>query len=279
MPELPEVETIRRDLARLLHRKTIAGIHVRDVRVLQGFAPSGRPRRAVRRGEFEARLRGRSITGVRRRGKYLLFDLSSGETLLCHLRMTGQLIYGAPQAAARAVIRFEESADALSFCDTRRFGELWIVEDWRTDPSIAALGPEPLLGGWDARIWGRDLRASKAMVQSALLDQRRIAGLGNIYVTEALFHTGIRPTRRCHTLRVSDIPPLVKNIQRVLEQGLEFRGVSFYSYRDGYGQRGGAQKHLSVYGRAGEPCPRCGVSVKGTKVGGRGTAYCPKCQK
>jgi formamidopyrimidine-DNA glycosylase len=273
------VETIRQGLAGLLALKKIAAIQIQDLRVLQGFDPSGGPRRSVTAEEFCRRLRGQQITDVDRRGKYLLFRLSSHSCLIAHLRMTGQLIYGRPHPKARARIVFESTEDVLNFCDTRRFGELWITEDWRMDPALSSLGPEPLADPVDPYQWGRLLRSSRARIQAALLDQRRLAGLGNIYVTEALFLSGIRPTRRCRTLSQQEISPLLENIRKVLEEGLKHRGVSFNSYRDARGERGRAKERLLVYGRQDKPCLRCGSFLKWIKVNGRGTVYCPKCQR
>jgi len=193
--------------------------------------------------------------------------------------MTGQLVLGPSVPAARAVILFEGTSSVLNFSDTRRFGELWLAEDWRKDPAISSLGPEPLERSWALGPWGQQLRRSSAMMQAALLDQKRVAGLGNIYVTEALFLSGIRPTRRAHAVRASEIAPLVDNIRRVLEDGLAHRGVSFRDYRDARGERGRARERLAVYGKAGAPCPRCQTVFRGIKVSGRGTVYCPKCQK
>lgn len=279
MPELPEVETIRRDLSSLLCGKRISDVQVRDSRVLEGFGPGGGPRRSVRTEAFVRSLVRRSVIHVLRRGKYLVFDLGPGPFLLAHLRMTGRLVFGASSPAARAVILFEGTSSVLNFSDTRRFGELWLAEDWRKDPAIASLGPEPLEGSWAVEAWGRELRRSSAMVQAALLDQKRVAGLGNIYATEALFRSGIRPTRRAHAVRATEIVPLVDNIRRVLEEGLAHRGVSFRDYRDARGERGRAGDRLAVYGKAGAPCPRCQTIFRGIKVAGRGTVYCPKCQK
>ncbi|MGQ0643944.1 MAG: bifunctional DNA-formamidopyrimidine glycosylase/DNA-(apurinic or apyrimidinic site) lyase [Elusimicrobiota bacterium] len=278
MPELPEVETIRRDLAGLLTGRRIAGVEVRDRRALEGFGPSGRPRRRVQPRDFQAALTGRAVKDVLRRGKYLVFDLGPGLSFLCHLRMTGQLIFGSPRPEARARILFD-GGGVLNFCDARRFGELWLAGDWRQDPSIRALGPEPLFDGWDVEDWGRRLRSSRAAVHAALLDQRRLAGLGNIYALEALFRSGLRPGRRCSSVPARSIPVLAENIRRVLLEGLERRGVSFSSYRDARGEKGFAQSRLSVYGRAGEPCTLCAADLKAVKIGGRGAVYCPKCQK
>jgi formamidopyrimidine-DNA glycosylase len=282
MPELPEVETIRRDLKSLLLGKVFSRADVHDLRALEGFGPDGSRRRRVDAAAFERRLAGRALKDVSRRGKYLLFHLNDGGALLAHLRMTGQLLYGAPRPKARVHLHFKGGADVLSYCDTRRFGELWIAEDWREDPSIRALGPEPLGESiLDAAEWGRSLRGSSARMQSVLLDQKRIAGLGNIYVTEALWRTGLRPTRRANTLRAADVAPLLKHVRAVLEEGLKFRGVSFRDYRDARGEKGRAKDRLAVYGKAGRPCPRprCGGTLKGVKISGRGTVYCPSCQR
>ncbi|HNC74302.1 MAG TPA: bifunctional DNA-formamidopyrimidine glycosylase/DNA-(apurinic or apyrimidinic site) lyase [Elusimicrobiota bacterium] len=277
MPELPEVETIRRDLAGLLVGHTIAAVRILDPRAVQGFGPNGSPRRSVDPRAFAERLAGRRVTEVRRRGKYLAIALSDG-FLLVHLRMTGQLIWGPPSPRARAIVEFRGVPAVLNYCDTRRFGELWTVDRLEDDPALAALGPEPL-ADFDVNAWGRALRRSDARVQAALLDQRRIAGLGNIYVTEALFLTGVRPTRRCGRLAPAEIPPLVRNIRRVLSTGIRRRGVSFRDYRDARGERGQARATLNVYGKAGRPCPRCRSPLRGVKVNGRGTVYCGRCQR
>jgi formamidopyrimidine-DNA glycosylase len=279
MPELPEVETVRRDLASLVVGKKIGGVGVGDRRVVQGFGPRGEPRRNVRVSDFVRRVVGRTVRDVLRRGKYLIFDLGPDLALLAHLRMTGRMVFGPEDAGARAVFRFEGTAEVLNFSDTRRFGEVWLAEDWRKDPSIASLGPDPLNDALDVGAWGRDLRRSTAKMQAALLDQKRLAGLGNIYVTEALFLSGLRPTRRAHTVAAAEIPPLVENIRRVLSEGLALRGVSFRDYRDARGERGQAQTRLRAYGKAGSPCPQCASLFRGVQVNGRGAVYCPKCQR
>ena len=279
MPELPEVETIRRDLVSLLVGRKIERVLIRDPRVVEGFGPGGEPRRRVRVEDFAGRLAGRTVRAVLRRGKYLIFERGSDLSLLAHLRMTGRLVMGPMEERARAVITFEGVTEVLNFSDTRRFGELWLTSNWRSDRSIAALGPDPLTDELDEGAWGRELRRSGSKMQSALLDQKRMAGLGNIYVTEALYLSGIRPTRRAHHVKAGEISPLVENIRRVLGEGLAHRGVSFRDYRDARGERGRARDRLLVYGKAGSPCPQCATIFRGVKVGGRGTVYCPQCQK
>jgi formamidopyrimidine-DNA glycosylase len=277
MPELPEVETIRRDLEKLVGGLTIDRVRVLDKRLLQGFGPGGAPRRRVDPDQFSRAVVGRTVAGVIRRGKYLVFDLGS-VSLLAHLRMTGRLVVGPPDQKARAVLSFRQTPAVLNVIDTRRFGELWLAPDWRRDPSIAALGPEPL-EPMDEAAWGRSLRRSGAALHSALLDQKRMAGLGNIYVTEALHLSGLRPTRKARAVPEKALPVLLKNIREVLERGLADRGVSFRDYRDAQGQKGLAQKGLFVYGKGGLPCSGCGSLLVSVKVGGRGTVYCRKCQK
>jgi formamidopyrimidine-DNA glycosylase len=278
MPELPEVETLRRDLSALLPPKTIARVAVHDRRAIEGFGPDGSRRRRVTPEDFSSRLVGRRVDGVGRRGKYLLFHLDGGGTLLAHLRMTGQLIWGPPRPRARVHLHFKGTDEVLSYCDVRRFGELWFAEDWTRDPSIQALGPEPL-EPLDPEVWGRGLRGSSAKLQAALLDQKRIAGLGNIYVTEALWRTGLRPTRRARTVKASEVSPLLGHVRDILKEGILHRGVSFRDYRDARGEKGRARERLAVYGKAGQACPRCTVVLKFVKVNGRGTVYCPGCQK
>lgn len=219
------------------------------------------------------------MVSMDRRGKYLLFLLDDGAALLAHLRMTGQLIWGPPKPNARARLHFKGVSDVLNYCDVRRFGELWLAADPSKDPALAALGPEPLNGVLDAEAWGRSLRSSTARMQSALLDQKRIAGLGNIYVTEALWRTGLRPTRRANTVKAADISPLLAHVRDILKEGIEFRGVSFRDYRDARGEKGRAKDRLAVYGKQGKPCSRCSAILKFVKISGRGTVYCPGCQK
>jgi formamidopyrimidine-DNA glycosylase len=160
MPELPEVETIRRDLAGLLKGRRVASVRVRDERILTGFAPSGARRRRVDPAAFAAALKGEAVRDVLRRGKYLVFLFASGRALLCHLRMTGQAIVGPSDPKARAEIAFADGGDPLNFTDTRRFGEIWLAEDWSKDASILALGPEPLGNGWSEEAWAGCLRGA-----------------------------------------------------------------------------------------------------------------------
>lgn len=279
MPELPEVETLRRDLAGLLPKKIFASVSVRDRRALEGFGPDGSRRRRVDPAAFSSRLAGRAVKDVSRRGKYLIMNLDDGAALLVHLRMTGQLIWGPPKPSARLQLHFRNEEQVLNYCDVRRFGEVWLAEDPAKDPSLMALGPEPLDGSLDADVFSRSLRGCTAKLQSALLDQKRIAGLGNIYVTEALWRTGLRPTRRAHTVKAAEVAPLLGHVQDILKEGIAFRGVSFRDYRDARGEKGRARDRLSVYGKQGQPCPRCETTFKFVKVSGRGTVYCPGCQR
>jgi formamidopyrimidine-DNA glycosylase len=282
MPELPEVETIARQLRELVVDRTIADFSSSWVRLTE-------PEPAE---VFAARLRGRRIAGVRRRGKFVVFDLDDGDALVVSLRMTGQLLYGVDGVDERYVrgeIRFTDGT-TLRFADTRKFGRMAIVDQATLDalpevrrprmPLHASLGQEPL----DRRFtvaWLRDLfrRRSRAAIKPLLLDQRAIAGIGNIYAIEALWRAKIHPQRPAGSLRTGEIERLHEAIKWALRKGIRLGGASRRDYVDARGREGRMQREFQVYGRAGEPCPRCGRPILRTVVGGRGTFHCPHCQR
>lgn len=265
MPELPEVETVRRGLAPLLVGASFvdAGAHPSPK-----FTPA-----------LEAV--GRSVEGVGRRGKYLLLALDDDRTLVIHLGMTGQLRVDAPVAAPdpydRAWWRLDDGR-RFAFRDVRRFGRLAVVgHDRSALPTLAALGPEPFdatftpLGLW------RDLRRSQVQVKTQLLGQRVVAGVGNIYADEALWRARVHPAAR----RVSRpaAARLHAAIVEVLEQGIANGGTTLRDYRTVEGGSGTNQHRLDCYGRSGEPCARCGTELRRTVVDARGTTWCPTCQR
>ena len=276
MPELPEVETIARQLRDLVVDRTISGFESRWVRLTE-------PEPA---DVFAARLRGRRITGVRRRGKFVVFDLDGGEALVVSLRMTGKLLFaveGVDERYVRGEIRFTDGT-ALRFSDTRKFGRMAVVDaaalegngqpDRARAPLHSSLGQEPLARGFTVA-WLRSLlrRRPRAAIKPLLLDQRAIAGIGNIYAIEALWRAKIHPLRKADTLRLHEA------IRWALRKGIRLGGASRRDYVDARGQRGRMQREFQVYGRAGEPCPRCGRPIIRTVVGGRGTFHCPHCQR
>jgi formamidopyrimidine-DNA glycosylase len=263
VPELPEVETVRRQLEPLVTGR----------RVAEAWGhPSAKFASAVE-------AVGGGIEGVRRRGKYLLAPLDDGRELVVHLGMTGQLRLreGAGDPYVRAWWALDDG-QVLELRDVRRFGRIGVVTagEYATLPTLAALGPEP----WDAALddgglWRR-LRASRIRVKTQLLSQRPIAGVGNIYADEALWRAGIHPGRRAVTRAASQ--RLLVALREVLEQGIANGGTTLRDYRDVGGSAGRNQLELGCYGRAGEPCLRCGGELRRSLVDGRGTTHCPACQ-
>jgi len=278
MPELPEVETLRQDLFAHLIRKTISKCEVSDLRLITGRLPNGRPRRRVTKKDMANGLEGRCFVGFIRRGKFLIFQLDNSMSLILHLRMSGQLLLTNPLPQARAQLSFLSTEAVLNICDQRRFGEMWLSDDWRHDVSIKQLGPDALCDDWEACVWDR-LQCSSQKVAAALLNQTLISGLGNIYVTEALFQSGLSPAKRCHDLTRCEFDRLVLAIRKSLQMGLTHRGVSFSTFRDLKGRLGKAGQHLKVFRRSNQPCVQCAVLLSSEKIGGRRVVFCRKCQR
>jgi formamidopyrimidine-DNA glycosylase len=272
MPELPEVETIRRDLQPLITGRTITDAWVSDnaPRLVQLLPP----------GEFCRQLTGRRIEGLSRRGKYLILDLDAGLMWVVHLRMTGRFQHhtdGCPESPYLRA-RFElDDGSRLCFIDLRKFGMMWLVDDWAlVNPE---LGPEPLEEAFDLAAFRTTLKRRSAPIKAVLLDQTVLAGVGNIYADEALFAAGIRPTRAANTITRPAVARLYQGIRDVLYVALGDRGSSFRDYVDAAGREGSHQLNVKVYLRTGQPCYTCGAEIKRTKVGGRSTHYCPRCQR
>jgi formamidopyrimidine-DNA glycosylase len=271
MPELPEVETIRRDLEPLVAGRTITAAHV-DPDTIELLA--GLPIDALR-----AMLVGRVVTRAGRRGKYLLFGLDDGATWAVHLRMTGRLVWrdsdAEPETFERAKVTFDNGHD-LRWSDLRKFGTWRIAQD--PGDATPKLGPEPIAADWTRAYLRRLLKGRKAPVKAVLLDQRHVAGLGNIYVDEALFGARVRPDTIAGDVSPSKVKLLHEQCRIVLERGIENRGASFSDYVDGKGEQGSQQMHVKVFRRHGKPCYTCGSEIQRSVVGGRGTHFCPRCQ-
>lgn len=262
MPELPEVETVVRTLAPHAVGRTIL-----DARFLSPHAAGHRPE------ELAARLRGRRILAVRRLGKFILADLDEG-MLSIHLRMTGKLLFDAmPGPFTRAILELDSGC--ILFDDVRQFGRM----EWcgQIPPNAARLGPDPLLIAPDA--FAASLRAHRGRVKALLLNQAFIAGLGNIYVDEALFRAGVHPLAQASRVSRPRALGLHAAIVEVLSEAIAAGGSSISDYTDAQGRQGGFQRFHRVYGREGEPCPQCGTPVRRTVVGQRGTHFCPRCQR
>ena len=274
MPELPEVETIRRDLEPQLTGRTITGVEVHKADIV--LAPHS-PR------SFRRRLEGRSITGVGRRAKYLLFHLDDGSVLQTQLRMSGRFALGRdvpdPGEFRHIAARLHlDDGRTLFYDDVRRLGGLRLLDgpDWEAEE--ARLGPEPLEPSYRAADLGRTLAPTRAPVKNALMDQRRVAGVGNIYASEALFRAGVDPRRPGRELTAAEVKRLHRSVRDVLREALEQAGTSFQNYRAVNGRSGEFQFSLRVYGRAGEPCRKCRQPIERIVQAGRSTFYCPSCQ-
>ena len=283
MPELPEVETIRRQLAPKAAGKTIVEAQVLDPRWCAPVPP----------GEVEEMLRGRRIETVGRRGKYLIMELDTERFLVMHLRMTGNLLWSAfkprepagrgsleaiPHLRVRLVL---DSGDEILFADLRRFGTGVVIDGRESLERYleVRLGPEPLDPSFTADVLRRQTAGRKAPVKAFLLDQRRVAGIGNIYADEALFRAQIHPLRPAGRLRRAEVERLRDGIVEALLAGIESFGASIDRYRDADGARGSMQERFLVHRREGSPCPRCGGPIVKLRAACRGTYVCPRCQR
>jgi len=282
VPELPEAETIVRGLRRLVPGRTVV-----DVRIVHDDVLRGDPG-ALRRGVI-----GRTFTAVDRRGKNVVFLLDDGSRLVVNLGMTGRLLAVSaepePAGEARAALRPEATHPAVRFAlddgrhlvfdDVRRFGTLELLspDGWRERE--ARMGPEPLSDGFTTDVLAERLDRSRAPVRSWLLDQRRIAGIGNIYAAEALWRARVDPTRPARSLERDEARRLHRSLREVLRRAVEAGGTTLRDYRDAEGREGAFGRQLSVYGREGEPCSRCGTTIERVVFSSRSAFFCPVCQR
>jgi formamidopyrimidine-DNA glycosylase len=269
MPELPEVETVARDLRPLITAATIVDATTHWARTLRGITPEA----------FADGVAGRRIEGVSRRGKQIIVELSGGSFLTIHLKMTGQLFVvpqgGTEDRYVRLVLELDDGRE-VRFRDIRKFGKIGLYV--ATDDPFAAIGPEPLSDDFTVAVFRKRLRARKGRLKPLLLDQSFVAGVGNIYADEALWAARLHPLRTARTLRPADERRLWLEIRRILAEAVIRRGSSIddYTAPDGDGEM---QDHLQVYQRTGEPCPRCGRPIRRVVVGGRATHFCSWCQR
>jgi len=268
MPELPEVETIRRGLEKRILGKKVNRVEINTDRMVKKPSPK----------RFKEEVEGRNFKQVIRRGKYLILVLSSGKEIVIHLRMTGQLIYGKRDTKNRVSFLLS-NGKYLNLNDSRHLGEIRLVENWKRVPSIAKMGMEPLEGSFTLKVFGEILNKKKAKIKSLLMNQEFLAGVGNIYAQEALFKARIHPERHAHRLKRDEVKALFSEIKKVLNKAIDYKGSSLNSYVDAQGRRGSFHSRLRVYGRGGEPCVKCKTPLKFIKLAGRGTSFCPKCQK
>jgi formamidopyrimidine-DNA glycosylase len=256
----------------VLEGRTLERVEILDYRLVMPEEPVA----------IAAELEGERVAAVGRRGKYLVVRFESGRVLLIHLRMTGSLLHGGNGSAAtdaytRAVVKLDDDSDVI-YRDVRRFGTWRLLEPDEVEPYLAKkVGKEPL-----ERFTSRDLAARlarrRAAVKTVLLDQRVVAGLGNIYADEALWHARVHPLRPADTIDADEVKRIHRGVRRALAAGIERQGSTLRDYRLPDGSSGSMQDEFRVYGREGEPCERCGTPIAKTRVGGRGTSYCPRCQ-
>jgi formamidopyrimidine-DNA glycosylase len=273
VPELPEVETIRLRLEPKLVGRRLERVRIDDPRLVRPYEPV----------QVAAELEGERVSALDRRGKYLIVRFESGRGLLIHLRMTGSLRH-APAGTLeddphrRAVVRLDDGSD-VAYRDLRRFGTWLVVEPEELQPYLdARLGAEPLADGFTAATLRKRLAGRRAPIKAALLDQRTLAGMGNIYVDEALWRARIHPLRPAGELSATEVRRLRPAIRAALEAGIARHGSTLRDYRLPDGGAGAMQHEFKVYGRDDEPCDRCGTPIEKIRAAGRGTWYCPRCQ-
>jgi formamidopyrimidine-DNA glycosylase len=274
MPELPEVETIRLQLEPHLVGRRFDRVEIIDVRLVRPFEP----------GAVAAELESERVQALERRGKYLIVRFESGRALLIHLRMTGSLRHAAEGKLTddphrRAVVGLDDGS-VLAYRDVRRFGTWQLLEPDELQPYLEErLGVEPLERAFTARTLRQRLAGRRAPIKAALLDQRTVAGLGNIYVDEALWRAQVHPLRVAGTLDDDELALLTRSIKEALKAGVRRQGASLRDYTTPDGGRGRMQDRFRVYGREGRPCARCGTPIDKIRTAGRGTWYCPNCQR
>lgn len=275
MPELPETETIARDLHAAIAGEPISGVTVTHADVL----------REVTTRALRARVTDTTIVRVWRRAKLVVIDLSSGDHIVVQPRFTGGLLIDAgdlPGAARRySAVAFALSGGRiLHYRDIRRLGTVALMSPARFATYSGSIGPEPLDPGFTADNLSGVLRSSRQAVKKVIMDQRHLAGIGNIYANESLWRSGIDPSRRANRVEPQRAASLRDALVGVLSEAIAARGTSFRDYRDAHGERGGFAEKLDAYGRAGLPCRRCGSRLIGTHaVDGRATVFCAHCQR
>ncbi len=274
MPELPEVETIVIGLRELIIGHTINDVIIKEKNIIAFPSPK----------EFQKELLKKSITAIDRRGKYILIRIEGNKTLVIHLRMTGRLLVK-PRGLSydkhtHIIFKFDDEMD-LRFHNVRKFGRMYLVDSGDYGPAggLDKLGPEPLSEEFTLEVFMEIINTRKTNIKSLLLNQSFLAGLGNIYVDEALFRAFISPRRKADNLSDQEKQRLYQAIRSVLKSGVESGGTTFSDYLNAKGEKGNFQKQLKVYQQEDKECPNCGHRIIKEKIAGRGTHYCPDCQK
>ena len=275
MPELPEVETVIRTLKPRMQDRRID-----DIRIFHAGVVHHPPDPA----QFSTRLQGRVVTGLSRRGKYIRLALDDGQLLACHLRMTGRLLVAGPEDEAKPhthVVFTLDNGQQLRYSDVRRFGGFWLLAPGEEDrvSGMSKLGVEPFDPDFCAEYLQQRLSRRSASVKNGILDQSVLAGLGNIYADETLFAARIRPDRLCSSLSPTEWQAVAAVIPPILQAAIDHNGTTFSDFLDGEGREGENVAFLQAYGRYGQTCKVCGGIMERARIGGRGTCFCPCCQK
>ncbi|WP_408954981.1 bifunctional DNA-formamidopyrimidine glycosylase/DNA-(apurinic or apyrimidinic site) lyase [Natroniella sp. ANB-PHB2] len=272
MPELPEVQTVVDTLQPLIIKQVIADVKIKNEKLI------AKPKS----NEFKKILRGSSIKKVSRRGKYIMIEFDNEYYLVTHLRMTGRFVYASQGDSGDKYdyifLKFK-NGDELRLGSKRKFTRTYLVKDLQEAGSLTKLGPEPLTAEFTVTRFEKMISSRRGRIKPLLLNQRFLAGLGNIYVDESLYLAQIHPLRTADTLTEREVEKLYRAIRKVLSEGIEQRGTTKWDYVDASGQAGNYQNYLRVYDREGEECRRCGSSLKRIKVGGRSSYFCPDCQQ
>ncbi|MGC1679498.1 MAG: bifunctional DNA-formamidopyrimidine glycosylase/DNA-(apurinic or apyrimidinic site) lyase [Candidatus Binataceae bacterium] len=277
MPELPEVESLRRILRRSAVGRVITGARISQI--------------ALRRkppGDFTAQITGRKIREIARRAKYLIVDLDGDHIILVHLGMSGSLTHRRPgfdgadfDPRHDHIEFFLDDETRLVFNDPRRFGivRLMARDAMAASAELRAIGPEPFSKAFNAKYLSDKARGRRAAIKNLIMDQRIVAGVGNIYASEILFHARVRPTRRAGKVTAAEMEKISAFTREVLRAAIGSRGTTFRSYRDSKGRPGRFAARLQVYGREGKRCYTCSTAIRNVVVGQRASFYCPRCQK
>lgn len=276
MPELPEVETVVKGLRPIVEDKIITDVEIR-VEDLIGYPEDNIDK-------FKEELIGSSICAVDRRGKYIIFELDIDKNMIIHLRMTGKLLVSEVEKYRDKhthVIFSLDDGQEIRFNNVRKFGRIYLIDPDHPEQAggFAELGPEPLSEDLSLEKFKKLFENRRGIIKSLLMNQKFIAGIGNIYADEILFLSGIRPDRTADTLTDMEKEKIYFNMRDILKKGILYGGTTFSDYVNAFGQEGSFQVELRVYQKEGEECFKCGAPIEKTKIGGRSTYYCPKCQK
>mgnify|MGYP000128903806 CR=1 FL=1 len=274
MPELPEVENVVLGLKNLIKNYIITSVRIKEPRLIA--YPELK--------EFQKQIKNRKISDITRRGKYILIHLLEDKIMVIHLRMTGKLLVKPSKEPLKKhthiIFKLDHNTD-LRFNNVRKFGRIYLIDDdnYEAAGGLAELGPEPLASDFSFEDFQKLFKGRTAGIKSLLLNQKFIAGLGNIYTDEVLYRSGIHPRHPADKLTKNAIKKMYKNIREILRLGIKYNGTTFSDYVNAFGEKGSFQEKLQVYQKEGQKCNKCGEIIIKDKVAGRSTYYCPNCQK